>query len=205
MFKYNFKISVFGNYNTGKTAFMHYLQENKYINIYEPTIGVEFGTKIVELEGVGQIKITFWDCAGQERFNSVISNFFKDVTAGILFFDVTDKKSYDSILDWVKKFRDHNTLDVPLLLVGNKIDKKNRVVSKKDAYTLATDLNLIYIETSVKEGININRAINLLVDSIYETKETNPNLIEHEKALLLNKESYTYNEVSQTCHNCCIC
>ena len=205
MFKYNFKISVFGNYNTGKTAFMHYLQDNKYVNIYEPTIGVEFGTKIVELEGVGQIKITFWDCAGQERFHSVISNFFKDVTAGILFFDVTDKKSYDSILDWVNKFRDNNSLDVPLLLVGNKIDKKDRAVSKKDAYTLATDLDLIYIETSVKEGININRAINLLVDSIYETKDTNPNLIEHEKTLLLHNDIKNTKHVSQTCHNCCIC
>ena len=163
MSDYIFKICVFGNYNTGKTSFLNYLQKFKYVEYYEPTIGVEYSSKTITLENKETVKVTFWDCAGQERFHSVTNNFFKNVSAGLLFFDVTNKKSYESVISWVEKFRKNNDENIPIVLVGNKIDKENRQVSKHDVYILATDYNLSYIEVSVKKGINIINALDLLV------------------------------------------
>ena len=201
MYDFLFKIVVFGDYNTGKTSFLNYLQNYKLLGTYEPTIGVEYSTKIIELYDDTKIKLTFWDCAGQERFRSVTNNFFKDVTAGILFFDVSCKKSYENVIPWIKNFREHNSDKVPIILIGNKIDK-DRCVSKSDVYILATDYDVVYIEISVKNGININNAIDLLIDKIISEKESNPNIIKYEEKepLILNKKPIRY-----TCTECCIC
>jgi len=85
--------------------------------------------------------------------------------------------------------------------VGNKIDKK-RVISKNDAYILANDFNMKYIEISVKKGINIKNALELLIDNIYENKEENPNIkqISDEDSELLLGDSLKY----RYCTNCCI-
>lgn len=202
MSDYIYKICVFGNYNTGKTSFLNYLQKFKYVDYYEPTIGVEYSSKIMPLPNNETVKLTFWDCAGQERFHSVTDNFFKDVTAGLLFFDVTNKKSYENIINWVEKFRKNNDKNIPIVLVGNKIDKENRIISKHDVYILATDYNLSYIEVSVKKGINIMNTIDLLVDKIYSQKDENNNIIKNEekRSLLLNEKQYRY-----SCNECCIC
>ena len=199
MYNYTFKICVFGDYNTGKTSFLNCLQELDYVKKYEPTIGVEFSSKIFDLGDDKKVKVTFWDCAGQERFNSVTQSFFREVTGGMLFFDVSQRETYNNVLNWAIKFRRINGKNVPLLLIGNKIDKE-RVISKNDASILADDFNLKYIETSVKTKENILNALHLLIDSIYENKDTNPYIeSEDDKQILLDKPRATY------CTNCCIC
>ena len=200
MYNYIFKICVFGDYNTGKTSFLNCLQEMDYVKTYEPTIGVEYSSKIFNLEDDKKVKVTFWDCAGQERFNRVTESFFREVTGGMLFFDVSNRESYNNILNWAIKFRKINGNDIPLLLIGNKIDKQ-RVISTNDASILAEDFDLKYIETSVKTKENILNALNLLIDSIYENKDSNPHIEsceEDDKQLLINKHKSRY------CTNCCI-
>ena len=200
MYNYIFKICVFGDYNTGKTSFLNCLQEMDYVMTYEPTIGVEFSTKLFNLEDDKKAKVTFWDCAGQERFMSITENFFRDVTGGMLFFDVSNRESYNNVLNWITKFRNLNGKEIPLILVGNKIDKK-RVISTNDASILAEDFNLKYIETSVKTKENILNALHLLIDNIYDQKDSNPNIKncdEEEKQMLINKPKARY------CTGCCI-
>lgn len=199
MYNYIFKICVFGDYNTGKTSFLNCLQEFDYVKTYEATIGVEYSSKIFNLNDGKQVKVTFWDCAGQERFNTVTESFFRKVTGGMLFFDVSNKESYNNVLNWAIKFRNINGSEIPLLLVGNKIDKK-RVISTNDSSILAESFDLKYIETSVKTKENILNALHLLIDSIYKDKEENPN-IEYsveEKQMLLDKHKSRY------CTGCCI-
>lgn len=201
MYDYIFKICVFGDYNTGKTSFLNFLQNYNYVRHYEPTIGVEYSTKIFELKDKKKVKVTFWDCAGQERFHCVTKNFFENVTGGLLFYDVSCKESYNNVLKWSIRFRNCNDKNIPIVLVGNKIDKK-RVISRNDACTLATDLNLYYIETSVKKKMNMLNTLELLIDNIYEKKDDNPNIqtikIE-ENCLLLNETKR-----STYCSSCCI-
>ena len=203
MYDYIFKICVFGDYNTGKTSFLNFLQNYNYVRNYEPTIGVEYSTKIFELKDKKKVKVTFWDCAGQERFHSVTENFFKNVAGCLLFFDVSSMETYNNIFKWITTFRKHNDENIPIVLVGNKIDKK-RVISRSDACILAADFDLYYIETSVKNKINMVNTLELLIDNIYQKKEDNPNIQtvekEEENCLLLDKQKR-----STYCTNCCIC
>ena len=115
MYNYIFKICVFGDYNTGKTSFLNCLQEIDYVKTYEPTIGVEYSTKIFNLEDDKKAKVTFWDCAGQERFRVLQKIFLEDVTGGMLFFDVSNRESYNNVLNLLKQnLKNLNGKDIPL-------------------------------------------------------------------------------------------
>jgi small GTP-binding protein len=52
------------------------------------TIGVEFGTKIVEVCNK-RIKLQIWDTAGQERFRAVTRSYYRGAQGVLLVFDIT--------------------------------------------------------------------------------------------------------------------
>ena len=103
MYNYIFKICVFGDYNTGKTSFLNCLQEFDYVKTYEATIGVEYSSKIFNLKDGKQVKVTFWDCAGQERFNTVTESFFRKVP-------VEQPRSYTFVFSFKKKSDNFNEI-----------------------------------------------------------------------------------------------
>jgi len=66
---------------------------NKFENLLF-TIGVDF--KILNIESkYGIIKLIIWDCAGQERFRSIVQNYFKGSHCIILGYVITNKESYE--------------------------------------------------------------------------------------------------------------
>lgn len=59
------------------------------------TIGVEFGTRIIEL-GSKKIKLQIWDTAGQERFRAVTKNYYRGAAGALLVYDITRSVSRPS-------------------------------------------------------------------------------------------------------------
>ncbi len=45
-----------------------------FSNVRKPTIGVEFGTKIIQHPNGTRIKAQIWDTAGQERYHAITSS-----------------------------------------------------------------------------------------------------------------------------------
>ena len=43
-----------------------------FIQVHDLTIGVDFGSKIIEIDGE-KVKLQIWDTAGQESFRSIVS------------------------------------------------------------------------------------------------------------------------------------
>ncbi len=70
-------------------------------------------------------------------------------------FDVTRKETFDHLQYWLDTIAQHARSDVEIILVGNKIDKPDRVVSRQVAEEWAKSKGIRYIETSAKnnEGI----------------------------------------------------
>lgn len=48
-----------------------------------------------------RIKLQIWDTAGQERFRTITTSYFRGAQGILLVYDVTDKKSFNSIRNWV--------------------------------------------------------------------------------------------------------
>lgn len=67
IFKYVFKYIIVGNPSVGKSCILNQFLNNKFIEEYEVTVGVEFGAKTIELKDQTRVKLQIWDTAGQER------------------------------------------------------------------------------------------------------------------------------------------
>jgi Ras-related protein Rab-14 len=50
-FNYLFKFLLIGDVGVGKSAIIHQYTQNHFLNEYEPTIGVEFGSRMVQIDG----------------------------------------------------------------------------------------------------------------------------------------------------------
>lgn len=115
-------------------------------------------------------KLCIWDTSGQDKFSFIIKAYYRNISAAILVFDLTNTKSFESIESWHKDLMDkmENTASVlPIILVGNKCDlHKSRVITAEQCMNLANKLNCTYIETSAKENINIEKVFTIAVKEL---------------------------------------
>ena len=76
----------------------------------------------------------------------------------MIVFDVTDKQSFEDVFEWLNFYKEYCCENNnKIFLFGNKIDKKfERSVNANDVDDFCKKNNLIYYETSAKDGKNIN-------------------------------------------------
>ena len=119
------------------------------------SIGVDFKLKNIEIEGK-KIKLQIWDTAGEERFRTITTSYYKGAHAILIVFDITEKDSFEHVKNWVADIDKFAKQGVLRILVGNKCDlEKQRIISKEEANEMAEKLGIKYIETSAKDTINI--------------------------------------------------
>eukprot|EP00913_Durusdinium_trenchii_P031101 g29124.t2 len=87
--------------------------------------------------------------AGQERFASLVSAYFRGCHGVVLVFDLSKRNSFERVQPWLERAKEHAQEDVEVLVVGNKSDLEPEV-SREEAEELATTLQAAYVETSAK-------------------------------------------------------
>ena len=102
------------------------------------------------------IRIQIWDTAGQESFRSITRSYYKNSTCAFIVYDITNKKTFDNVIIWLKECRDMCYKNILICLIGNKLDLEDkREVSYEEGKNFADENNLLFFETSAKEGNNI--------------------------------------------------
>ena len=162
---YDDKVSciIIGDSSVGKTSIIKKYFEGKDIKDHLATAGIGFYYKKIEI-GNKLIKLKIWDTAGQEKYKSLTSNYYKNAQGVILVYDVSNKESYDNLKNWISCISDnYNKIsDVQVIVIGNKIDL-NRVVSKKEAEDLCKEYNFPYFETSALKNIGLDESFRKIV------------------------------------------
>ena len=113
------KVVFAGDGNVGKTTLIRSFTHGKFDTSRIMTIGVDFHTHTVDLPE-GKIKLSVWDMAGQERFESMRPGFYPGSRVAALVFDVTVPESLEHLNGW----RDEILKVVPdekFIVVGNKV------------------------------------------------------------------------------------
>lgn len=165
-YSYLFKYIVIGDTSVGKSCLLLQFLEKKFKFDHDTTIGVEFGSKIINVKDK-QIKLQIWDTAGQERFRTITSSFYRGSNGIIMVYDVSNQESFDNIMKWLNEINKYATDDVVKLLVGNKCDlESQREVSYKTGKALANELNVPFIETSAKDYKFVNQAFTIMINEI---------------------------------------
>lgn len=90
---FNFKIVLLGDSGVGKSNIISRFTKNEFNLESKTTIGVEFATKTLELNGK-TIKIQVWDTAGQERYRSMASAYYRGAMGALLVYDITRATSF---------------------------------------------------------------------------------------------------------------
>ena len=177
--KYNlaFKVIVIGNSYVGKSCLVNSALKNKFVDGYSSTIGFDYCSFYVKINN-DVIKLQIWDTCGQEIYQSLISNFYRNSSLAIMVYAINDKASFENLDIWLKDLKKDASPDIKTILIGNKCDlESQRKIKKHVAETYAKDFNFLnFFETSAKTGFNaqkvfINSALILYEDyKSYEQK-----------------------------------
>lgn len=164
-----------GEGGVGKSCLIKRYCEERFVQRYISTIGVDFGVKPVTIFDY-QVKVNFWDLSGHPEFFEVRNEFYKDTQGALLVYDVSSRKSFQALDMWLKeaaKFSG-NTAGITFVVCGNKSDKK-RVVPESDGRQWADAHGFRFFETSAKSGESVNEMFDFLFTSVIESI---PGLIE---------------------------
>lgn len=170
--KYNlaFKVIVIGNSYVGKSSLVNSALKNRFVDGYSSTIGFDYCSFYVKINN-DVIKLQIWDTCGQEIYQSLISNFYRNSSLAIMVYAINDKASFENLDIWLKDLKKDASPDIKTILIGNKCDlESERKIKKFVAETYAKDFGFLnFFETSAKTGFNsqkvfINSALILYED-----------------------------------------
>lgn len=158
------KICLLGNSGVGKSAIIQRCVNNEFDRTYENTIGVCFFKHNIAVNGKFYT-LKLWDTAGQERYHVISRLYYRDAKGVIIVYDITERKSFVALQNWVKEVRQLARPDIIIAIAGNKNDLANcRAVSYADGQKYAKEIGAIFMETSAFTSQNVKELFQTMVN-----------------------------------------
>ena len=155
------RVIIIGDSGVGKSAIMGRHCDDIFEPSFISTIGVDFRYTTIEIDGK-KVKLQIWDTAGQERFRVITAAYYRNADIAILTYDVTNKKSFEHVPVWINECAKYAKDSLRKILIGNKSDCTDRVVTYEQGQKLAEDNGILFAETSAKKGVGIDEAFKLI-------------------------------------------
>lgn len=112
--------------------------------------------------------------AGQERFRTITSSYYRGAHGICLTFDLTEPTTFKGVGKWVAEIDLYAEDHVEVILVGNKADRSEIKVTKDVINELLSQHPSIkYFETSAKSNTGISEAFEALVTVVVKSWEEN--------------------------------
>ena len=130
-----------------------------------PTIGIDNSSILFQLPDGSIVKVNIMDTAGQERYDAINTNYYRNADCCLLVYDITSKKTFDKIKKYyVSQIKQYGNKIKKIVLLGNKTDlKNNREVTREEGLKLAKENNYIFNETSCKTKYNVADSFTTLI------------------------------------------
>ncbi|MFW9898549.1 MAG: GTP-binding protein [Candidatus Thorarchaeota archaeon] len=154
------KVIITGDYQVGKSSIIRTFTKNEFKDDYISTLGVEISKKDYNLNEKTKITFVIWDIAGQIQFMAPYrAQFYSGANAAFIVIDRTRQGNIKSIKSWYADITKDLPSNIPIVIVGNKSDLKDKIViSEEEIKSVADELGFHYILTSAKTGENINES-----------------------------------------------
>ena len=151
------KIVMLGDTGVGKTSILKQFVSGKFDNKSAPTKGADFICKDFDLPNS---KITaffqIWDTAGQEKYRSLALSYYRDASATLIVFDITDEKTFEGAKVWIDQVNENGEKNIIKILIGNKSDRLDKPSMNYEVISdYANKCGIKLFISSAKENINI--------------------------------------------------
>ncbi|EMG50366.1 GTP-binding protein, putative [Candida maltosa Xu316] len=185
------KIAIVGSRSVGKSSITVRFVEDHFIESYYPTIENQF-TKNFKINDLNY-NIEILDTAGQDEFSLLNEKHLIGIHGYLLIYSVTSRQSFeiieiirDKILNSIGELNMNDDNDntnsnigggrsIPMVLVGNKSDLNyQRQVEFKEGEELAKKFNCKFLETSVRDNINVEKSFECLIQEIEKIQNPPP-------------------------------
>ena len=162
--------------NVGKTAIIRRYVQKTFNLEHVMTLGLDFMSAKFNTPEGNDIEVRLWDTAGQERFRGLTQSFYKRADGICVCFDVTEQGTFDGISDWQEQVQEYGSENVPVMLVGNKIEceAQERVISKEQGQKEGKKLNWEYAEVSAKTDENLEELFSKLFQKAWIYRFSEP-------------------------------
>ena len=170
---YSFKAIIIGDPYVGKSSLINKAIKQKFEPNYNPTLGFDYFLFHIRIKNK-ILKLQIWDTCGQEIYQSLITNFYRNSSVAFMVYSIDNKESFDHIDNWLKEIKYTNNPDTKIFLIGNKTDLDNeRKVSFEEGKIYANNYEFsAFYETSAKTGDKVDeimiKAAKLLYDDYIE-------------------------------------
>ncbi|GAB1604758.1 ras-related protein Rab-39B-like [Argonauta hians] len=173
IFEYQFRLILIGDSTVGKSSLLKYFTDGKFAEMCDPTVGVDFYARLIEVRPGIRVKLQLWDTAGQERFRSITRSYYRNSVGALIVYDITKRSSFEHLEDWLKESQLHiEPHKAVYVIVGHKSDKDNdRKVTTREGRQFAEYHGLRFLETSAKTGTNVEEAFLVVARDIYQMLE----------------------------------
>ena len=162
------KIIILGEASVGKTSIIGRYIDNSFHDLYTCTIQAEKRSKVINEDENTSLRLNIWDTAGQEKFKSITRQYYRDAHGAIIVFDLTNRKSFDEVKNWIKELKSYGSEETVIIILGNKSDLSNERAVPEDDIRKELNEEYFYSDVSAKTGNNIILAFDNLKKSIMD-------------------------------------
>lgn len=163
-----YKVVLIGDSFVGKTCLVTRRCKGTFDLANEQTIGARFDPISQVVSDGSVVSLQIWDTAGQEKYRSLGPIYYRQANCGIFVFDLTDRRTFVGLEEWIKVFRETAGPSVPIVIVGNKNDREDACVDCSEAEDFAKQYDAPFFETSAKNGSNVEFMFQKVADMAHK-------------------------------------
>ena len=196
-----FKLILIGDSCVGKSNILLKYLKNEFDPNSRATVGVEFGTKNILINNK-KIKIQIWDTAGEERYRSITSAYYKGAKGAFIVYDITRKSTFDNIDKWISDLKLNGDQNICIVILGNKSDLDDkREISKEEGIKKSEMYKTAFLETSALSGDNIGKAFDEIIEQIVQS---NKNFFQGDNKKVIDKGVNLNEKNNSENKKCCL-
>ena len=176
---YAVRCILMGDHGVGKSTLAQVFATGKFNPDIISTIGVSFVAKDLTIPNSDQmVKFQLWDTAGTERFKSIIRSYLRDAYIVIIYFDITNRQSWNNIENWHNDvIKEKRYESIPqFVLVGTKSDLRDHAVTHQEIKARAKEWGCDHYVISSKQKNSysmIHRIFVKAAEKVHQTFKTN--------------------------------
>jgi GTPase SAR1 family protein len=174
------RLAAIGGKGIGKTTMLLRIKEpDTFRSARIGTVGVDIFHQYIYLNEKSKevvVKLTLNDFAGEDKFQTMLPAFARDLDGCFIMFDSTDKESFEHARHWQQELRKSNDYCI-CMLVATKIDLCSSEETKPwysldEMHKCSGDLDCAagFAEISTLTKHNLDRAVLRLSQMAYDAK-----------------------------------